>query len=345
MELEKAICDLSEGREMNIPRTLKKKLRWIMAFPDARIKYRLMGNAVKNGAYSIEKVAETVNETPETVREYEAFVGKRIFWFWRDTRKQRVDDMIREGVHSLEEMGDSEGITREAVRHYIKITGQYDVWKESKKEISRLRKEITSIFGNIFFSELQKEDFVGRKTLEYYLSSVNKGKIKVEKVQRLFKAYEQAMKEREKLGYKKLGRKAGIGASQAKKILDRVGADSLSDYEYERHQISNETFRNAFRSKMSVGDLAYFLKVPNHVLWQHFNGLGKRRLSGRVVYRKQSRIYEAYDLGFTEDDICRLYDFWRSYVDYALKNRQRIERKIIRVLDILYPDKKHEKPY
>ena len=115
----------------------------------------------------------------------------------------------------------------------------------------------------------------------------------------------------------------------------------------------------AVRVSMPVGDIAYFLEVPYHIVDGFFSvyyqGKKKRASTEKFIkqvgvlkkdqltYRSASQIYEALDAGFFQKEINESYN--EEIVNYAFLKRDEIQRHIVRSLKQLFLDKHIDKPY
>ena len=117
--------------------------------------------------------------------------------------------------------------------------------------------------------------------------------------------------------------------------------------------------------EINNSDLAYFLKIPDYIVSQvaHFWGMekqrpkipaflksfrrefGRRNARDEVTYRMSSQVYEARDLGFTNEEIKKLSNIQEKTLEYILSNEKEISSKIIGALRTIYFDKEIEKPY
>ena len=128
----------------------------------------------------------------------------------------------------------------------------------------------------------------------------------------------------------------------------------------ERHPISEEkknAVKRSFNLKMSNPDIAYFIGVPSYVVRNYFVESGKNKGSKHnlvksfgnpdayLTYRGASQVYEGGDIGFGQKEIEEVLGLDRRVVSYALKNRTRLEPKIIEALRTIYPDREISKPY
>ena len=128
---------------------------------------------------------------------------------------------------------------------------------------------------------------------------------------------------------------------------------------FDRHptpQNKKEALKRAIDLEMSAGDIGHFVGVERYVAQQNMKRYGRKPcvrhrpikyfgLSQFVNYTLASQVYEAKDLGFTREEIVELLNLDGGVVDYALRNRRKIGRKIKDALKILYPERKSNKPY
>ena len=298
----------------------------------------------------------------------------------KDDKKYKKEKLfyrlIKRGL-TLEQIGDKLGVTRERIRQKIIETDQYESWRlgryfykyKYKKEERDLETEMARVV-DILHKRVQQQinsidettQWAEKRANEYKLSMKKSlsdenfpPTIPYEKLLEVFKCYREAQLKVEKISFDDISKRAGFkSASLSKRILNRVGLQSLNWQVEEMRRLSEEQKKMVERSaslEMNNHDRAYFMNLPEHIPAQY--GIkGKRivlkRFSSkehRLNYRLASQIYEAQEAGFNREEIVELFDTFPRTVDYSLEHKDEIAPKIIEALNILYPEKNYTRPY
>lgn len=294
---------------------------------------------------------------------------------WR--YKPEIDKLIDRGL-TLEDIGNEVGLTRERVRQYIKYSGQHSYWEKKRREAKEVlgigeeaKRKLKNVQG-LFLSCVQaraielakKEDWALQKTVEYFNSlkyASTRTSASQSVVYKIFKLYENAKKNRKKLTLEEIGEKVGLWQTSVGNILSRVGVEPMYGKiigQIKRREKMKATLRGK-NTEFSNIDIAYFLRLPEHVPGLRFNARNIHRGTKRqtikqfgeydktthLTYRLASQIYEAVDCGFKRKETAELVETYNGVIRYAIQNRDEIEPKIVRGLKRLYNDRKVKTPY
>jgi transcriptional regulator with XRE-family HTH domain len=201
----------------------------------------------------------------------------------------------------------------------------------------------------------------------------------LEKLCTLFETYEMAERLKVKLSLEELGERTGIWFPTIGRILKSKGLEPLYGARERSSPLSPEkvqAIERAYGSEFTSSDAAYFLGLSeNHwVVACHFSEirrsgaekikrkkylfLAKQESFGtgmqkgdHLFYRTASQIYELDDLAqeekthFPDEEVAKLLEIRPECVEYARKQRWQIEYNLKRLLRVLYPERKGEKPY
>ncbi|MBI4981075.1 hypothetical protein HZC30_05980 [Candidatus Woesearchaeota archaeon] len=200
----------------------------------------------------------------------------------------------------------------------------------------------------------------------------------LEKILLLFETYEMAERLKVKLSLQELEERTGIYFTLIGRILESQGLEPLYGARERSSPLSSEkvqAIEGAYGLEFTSSDVAYFLGLSETpwIVTQHFveirrSGAKKRmgkpwlfqkgrrfnrgiQKGDHLFYRTASQIYELDDLAreeninFPDDEVARLFEIRPECVEYARKNRGWIEYDIKRLLRVLYPERKGEKPY
>ncbi|MEK6928743.1 MAG: hypothetical protein AABW65_02185 [Nanoarchaeota archaeon] len=287
-----------------------------------------------------------------------------------DKEHRELYKMIRRGA-SLTQIGASFGFTREWARQFINDASLHHIWRKSRKsyeqhteakELARNRNKIFSLFQTHILKQLNSENisWPEKKTVEYILNyKYNKGiNTSPERIKVLFKAYHEAQQKGERLSFEKLGKKAGISAPSAQRLLEKIGCLSIYkklEYKPRKHLTPEQINRmqEASRLPMVLEDLAYFsgrsaypFLVYGKKREQHLNSINWFSYNKlRLTYRIASQIYEAEDAGFSQQEMQELFEVPHHHVAHALEHRSKIAPIIMKALRLLHPEKHYTKPY
>ncbi|MEK6947864.1 MAG: hypothetical protein AABX19_01330 [Nanoarchaeota archaeon] len=282
----------------------------------------------------------------------------------KDIHRPEIDKFIEQGL-SLSKIGKNVNLSGERIRQYIINTGQYNDYRK-KREYVKEKKSDERVYFLYVLEErisqlLEKEDIAYQKAVEYKINMKTQDEraIPFEKILSVFQRYYEAKDNGIKLSLKELENITGIGFSYVSRILKRVGLEPLYGTMNKRDNTTNkeiEIIINRANSGMSTQDIGYFLELPSYIIEQTLSrrkikkarAYYRYKINGRgnyLYYRTASQVYEAQDLGFTNEEITELVETKKEIVDLALEKRVEIEPRIIKELKILYNNPDINKPY
>ncbi|KYK25434.1 hypothetical protein AYK26_06210 [Euryarchaeota archaeon SM23-78] len=326
--------------------------------------------AIDKGLDSVKSIGKDVGLSYGTVKKiakkYDIELPKRA-----KKRRPELDVLIEQGL-TLEKIGNEVGLTKERVRQYIESRELYEFWNKKKAEtkarartqtIKYNREQLYLCFFRRMFQLAKQEGWAVEKALEHCFSTRGRGNIFEEKYAKLnrfinlFSDYEQASKNKKKIGFQTLADKHGFKhGSYVRHLIVTAGGKSLCWDVKETKKL----MKKAFKLDMSSGDIAYFTKKSPGSVNATLCRIGKRKRKTRYLkminprihgkhnllgYRHASQVYEALHAGFDKKEIPELLELEPVLVCYAIDNRKEIEEKIIHGLNVLYPNKKHEHPF
>lgn len=326
--------------------------------------------ALKSGERSLKKLlkvsgARSVRAIIKTCRNYNIVLPKDIVPY---KTKPRIDALIEKGL-PVTAISDITGFTRAGISDYIINSGQSQSWKKFReqyqKSISpkRLKEERASLISILKIRAMQAAREKGRayeKTIEYLNSyKVGKwcnGKYPVEEIYAVFNRYWKAAEKGKKLPLRKLCINTSIPYPCVSRIFKSVQVEPMFG-NIERvfiPKVRKKIIEKGFYSSMCRKDIAYFLGFNQHVVKNVFTRMGRRTphliatwiygTRNGLAYRDASMIYEASDAGFFREEIIELIEKPEEVVDYAMRNRQDIEKRVIAELTAIF-GKKIKKPY
>ncbi len=283
-----------------------------------------------------------------------------------------VNTMIESGdpITKISVVG---GVTNEGARNYIKRIGKFESWKEKRKEVKKNRLEkiadetltkqsLVDVLCARVYRLAQESGWAYVKAWDYYSNVKKRGKhnIPLVKLVKLFDLYETALKHERILSLEEFFERTGIGnINYISQIFQRVGLTPMNcskERKYPEDYIK-EKIKSAGRElNISSNDAGYFLGVSSYIsdlYWKRYqlrNGIRVKPLMhlgiyGQLTHKKASEIYEAQDLGFSKEETLDLLDINPGLYDFTMRNRKVIQKKIVNVLDTLWPEFKHTKPY
>ncbi len=275
-------------------------------------------------------------------------------------RNPEIDKLIQEGL-SMAEMGRRLNLSREWIRQYLQRNSLYDIWnanvkltQECSKKTIKYHQDIMLLIALRAYELAEQKGSAYVKAIDYFL---NKHKpynsIPLEKIISLFTSHETAQQSGIELTIKELSKKSNINYESTKRILKKVGLSYINQKPRltKLTKEKRKTIIEARRLENSIKDIAYFSKVSGSSIKRIINQ-DKRKVKYRKVkyirtppYRRSSQIYEAQDLGFTIEEISELLDINSRHIKRAFKKREIYEERIITLLNTLYPNKQHNKPY
>jgi hypothetical protein len=274
------------------------------------------------------------------------------------TRIPEVDRIIAERG-TIDEMKKAYGWeSDQSARSYMGKTSQYEGWKTGKKELKSEKQQRKNSIGNLIKLPTQqiyqKSDRIEQKVFEFFTKS--RSTRPDYKIRTIYTRYFEAKDNEEKQSLAELGRGLDLWYSEIGKILKTVGLEPLRG-KRERQvtpKYKKEAIKRVFHSEMNFEDLAYFLEIPNHVVYQNMRRIGARRTFPKYIpqipainltYRLSSQIYEARDLGFETQEIAELLDRKEGIINFALHYEKTIAPKIIETLKMIHPEKDITTPY
>jgi hypothetical protein len=337
--------------------------------------------AYKQGYKKVKEISEITGLNISTVSKYKRKLGlpferiypkikkgNRIMEIKKTQRIPLRDRLISQG-RTLIFIGKKEGVKRETIRQYILKTGQYTFWRKQrekrKKELENIRKYhikkkklLSDIITKIIDrkrEEIYEDEWAIEKTREY-LSIHQNTKRNFEEIYNVLYKYHRAKEKGIKMSLKELGQEKGIIPTYVGRILKDINLKSLH-FSCERHRTpkwKKQAMKRAYNFSASCSDIAYFLKLPYHVVYQNeYYWFGKRpeikrpiryfEGGKRLTYAKASQIYEAQDSGFSKKETAELTDMPEITIDYCNQHPE-IKTKIINLIELLYQTKT-DKPY
>mgnify|MGYP001568102406 FL=1 len=284
--------------------------------------------------------------------------------------KNLIDKMILEGVSQTdiakkihETSGDK--IHRENIRQYIKKSRQYEKWDQaiSASRIAKanekvVEQDLVHTLYNITLEKADEEEY--KEAIRYYLDGGNRV-TPLKKSVKLVKTYKNAKEKGKKLSYQKLADRSGFNsANEVKRYLNNMGLQSLCWTASYLTPLQKNAIKGVYKIGLSSEDIAYFLdehqqkiicnlksrsskKIKRNSGIQELKGIkGVRYLS----YREASQIYGFTDeMNSTPEKIANALDVKVNAVELALQYREKIEPKLTKTLQILFPYERIDKPY
>ena len=271
---------------------------------------------------------------------------------------------------SLGEIKDQNGITRERVSQMIEEMGIYYLWRIKRTEIDYQKyheKKMGVQMRQQFFSQivaclyqkmnaLSEEDWPVRKTAEYILQRkrTTKRATPRKKLLRLFTEYRNAEIREENLSFSELAKRSKIySACQVGKIFKGVNIPPLNKTR-ESHPITmveRKRFQDSGDIGMSDNDIVYFsgyrystvarCRARNHAAFIIEHSAREHGATCRLA----SQTYELADKGSTEKEIADKLKIEQKAARYFLTNKEKIEKEIIRAINLFHPDEDIKKPY
>ena len=283
---------------------------------------------------------------------------------------QIIKDCIEKGL-SLNQIGYIINLTGERIRQIITKCGElekYRLYRSAKEEIPIIREEfkknIHRQIGECFkglekklesdsnWAEIKAaEYFYGKKVHIKYATSL-------EKLIKLFEKYKEGIDEKVKYSYEEIGEYSGIHFVQVGFILRKLNLNSFYwNGKIPTREQMLEIYNSLERAKEKLGfasetDIQYFLKTSPQTIRSIF----KNRKSNpfilytftkgkKLTYQIASQIFEALDLGFNYEETTSLLNTSQEVIDFAKCHRPAIESDIIYILNTLFPNETHTKPY
>ncbi|MBI5803987.1 hypothetical protein HY450_01960 [Candidatus Pacearchaeota archaeon] len=294
--------------------------------------------------------------------------------------RPEIDRMIVEGK-TLGKMAKETGQTEENMRQYINKRGVHEYWRRQRRKASKEESFRTNVIkekrevlvsaavsGVLRHALKNEDDWATRKAVEYK-QVIPRSSYSIERLEKIFRVYQEARKNGERLSLKEIENRSGTGAAfpHIRRIWCRVGIKPMhGSILLERERLSDKELKaisRATKIKMPSNDLAYFMNINSWNVRKRFREGGIRRpevkrelkrfgalrTNGVLSYRLASQIYEAQDAGyfreFSRDEMAGFFDTSREVIDYTLSERKRIAPRISRALKGIYPKRKSKRPY
>lgn len=324
---------------------------------------KLTGESRSRIAYLLE-----MNDTWVSNNEQDGTAKSRAIQNWPQV------DMLSTGKYSLRRVAERVWLPKErkhpsyeTVRKYLIRKGRYDAFlhdrhahsHQSRAESRRDYGSLLSLLEKHLEERLSKASWAVQEAVKYdFRRPLNSNNIPLENVFRLLEAYEDVQDSGARPSYGQLGNMSGIRRETVRNILKSLKLKGFRGRNITPEKKKMAILR-AYKTKYPRFDIAYFLDVPAYLVCsnmkfkfgdtgdhENFVGhFGNADNPETLSYRAASQIYQAQDWGWNEDDIAYCFDEKQRMVRYAIENRRVIGRKITILLDVLYPDVKHDKPY
>jgi transcriptional regulator with XRE-family HTH domain len=316
--------------------------------------------AVLDGAKTPEEVAKKMGVSPAYVIDLsckgklDVPFSKSAYLYISKKRDPETDEFLRQGL-TLEEIGRLCDLNRESIRQYEIKTNQKGIRMNAKREKEKKESKRINVLEGIVYqiNEVAKRQVPEEDMLAYDKAmSLRTKDHNFYDLFLLFKTYYDAKREGEILSLEKIGRSCGFSTVAVGNILKRVGEEPLNGAR-ERKRLTPEEIRMYEKARdagLSGRDIDYFLKSKERAATYFMTRKIYQDRPQGVVHefslRKSSEIYQALDLGFEVGDLKELLGiFHTSVINYALENRDRISKNLVKGLKVLFPERKIEKPY
>ncbi len=323
-----------------------------------------INSAIKNGALTGSEISEKTDLSVGVISWYssegwiELPYKRGLTQFHRGKigeNKTLVDCLLFDEGESLEAVGKIIGLRRQRIGQYVEDPERHKRWEEA---IKRKRTIKSSLENAIIKFAIKKgyDEGVG-EAVEYYFDKKRSKRTRrpLKNLIELVKVYKQAEKDEIKLTHKDLGELSGIkNVSIVGYILKEMGLKSF--YWNTKKKITSEDKKEAIMRAANLNylncwDLGHFLDITPEVISRMYRNAGikkpftygvKRFGKGSwLSYRDASQIYGFKDeFNASNEEISRAIGKDLKFVEYALKNRPFIGMKLIRALQVLYPNEK-----
>lgn len=346
------------------------------------IKVAKIRRALENGVSSMKELCDVVGLASNAIigycEKYDINLPFKTEYVVK-TRRPEIDRLIPKGLSGSEMEAMLRGIEKKAIYMYLKGSGQQEFWKERRalaKEQARdkrfekprlIEQFYLCLLGRMF--QLAEEKLAVEKAINYCFS-IKKRKSRLEQrlnnissYIKIFSRCEQAKKNNKKPCLEELGEGTGLWPIDVTRLLLGTepelshGTGEKKTYPIEIKQAIRRAYEHGL--EMYTTDIAHFLRIPKYIVRNEFRKLGGRKRTHYFIkrfkhtadqkvfltYKDASEVYEARHLGFNEDEISRVLDLDFDAVKYAVEHKDSIERKISGALEIMYPGKKHTKPF
>jgi len=294
------------------------------------------------------------------------------------------DALIREGRFTLRELGEQPefhgrngGVSYECVRQYIVGTDQVKVYHEAKERFRRRElnkeQERKSLLGNLIRGVCDYKAEQELDDLEVFAYEMAMGREEgfqksslrnFWKEMEVYKRHIQAVMDGEEVPLEKLGEGLRLFSSNVSRLLKLVGEEPTTGARVRRSPLNSgevELVERGFETDLTGVELEYFTGIKSYI----FNQRCSKKLKGSETTRREvkkefkmfghkplnrarlSEIYLASDMGYSNEDMCEMFNVSMELVKYASEHRDEHEPEIINRLKKLYPDKSDDitKPY
>jgi len=283
--------------------------------------------------------------------------------------KDLVDRMIAEGssqtgiARKIQEIS-REPISKEGIRQYIVESKQYKKWKKAYKEPTIAKaKNKQNLVNTLYSIALKKAEQEGyREAVKYYLARGGKA-TPIKKLVRLVKAYKEAQKNGERLSYKKLAEASNLKyTNYAETYLKHMGLGSLFWTARYLTPLEENAIKRIHNLGLNAYDIAYFLDKKPSTIFANLRRLGKipkkrqpsrgmselKHVKGYYIlsYREASQIYGFTDeMNAVPEEIAQALGKPIEIVEAAINCRKKIEPKLTRAIQSLFPYETITRPY
>ncbi len=278
-------------------------------------------------------------------------------------KRSKIETLAIQRGLSLGRIAFEIGVSRQGIEFFLKRTGKYDEWRQKREEVRRTEKEMKelelstkvsclSILENSLYSRAYGDRAL-KLTLDYFFNnrfvSHRFSRNRFLEIDKLLEKYIEAKVNNRRDSLRMLTSASDISVLTFSNILSELGLKTLSKPWLDEK--GEKAARRMFWIEMSVADLAYFWGKNRDVLLYHF-----RKVENEVDYKRpryfhvpsrriESEVYELQDVDFNFEEICEYLEKPSSLIQSAIEKRDFDSKGIIRALDIIYPNEKHDKPY
>ncbi len=287
-------------------------------------------------------------------------------------RDKKRDRLIRRGF-PLTMLAEKFGDSLQNNAHYISKTGQYEIWKESRKYYGtkqskeRKRKEMLGILVSqieeIIRKKVPEKDKLAYEKTEEFFKVRKRRKFSFDEIFSLFKDYFNAQRKNKKITLENFADKYGYWITNVGRFFKDVGLKPLFNPDRKKRvplsKYKKQALERSLSIKMPIKDRLYFLnllsenrttfyyyrrdkKIPDEINPIKRFGVFRREI---LMYENASQIYEARDVGFKKPEILELVNLDERVYDYAIEHEQEISGHIISSLKTMFPDKPVKNPY
>jgi hypothetical protein len=342
------VCEYS--RELKISRMQRKML--------------VLKKALNDGVKSLEYLCKTIGaKSPQSVWMICRQFGLNLPDDIKPYRTcPEIDKYIDEEFPpSLSEIGNAIGVSRERVRQYIEYSGQRAEYRRKRSNSynwaqEKMRKEIYSRLLSVMKSrEMQlakKEGWAAKKAVQYIhkLKRRRSRNCPLQNIIDLLIYYEDARLKKQKISMMELSGLSKIHPASINNIFKSVDIEPM----HKRKKFLGNEIKGKIADSsalpISNSDVSYFLNLDCRCINKYAPAKGPKIIyhigrGNKLTYRVASQIYEAHDIGFNDAEISELFELHEKAVIYAKEHRQEIEPVIVNALNMLYPERRKDKPY